>query len=180
MFELHRAKKDWEYFEKENIKDIRWVPFHPEDHELRFYQFMFPIIEKTRMEDWEEIRDHYEIKIDGKWKHICIWELITRDEEGNLKVYSRPYWHARWEYEEAIRPDFDCIEWIIFEDDEWEYHVATSRSPSWNVCEEFFVNEYRRLSEEWAERGYRWFYDELERRTFTHIEDKPFLDLSNY
>jgi hypothetical protein len=33
---------------------------------------------------------------------------------------------------------------------------------------------------EWAdkEEWYAWFYDELEKRTFTHIEHKPFLDLS--
>lgn len=169
MFELHKAKTN-------EVKDIRWVVFHPEDHELRFYQFMFPIREHQREDG---IRDYYEIKINGRWKQICIWEMIYRDEDGKLGIYRRPYWHSRWEYEEEVHmSSFDCVEWIIFQDDEWDMFVATSRSTSWNVYETFFINEYQRLLKENDGNIWSWFYDELEKRTFTHIEYKPFLDLT--
>lgn len=168
MFELHKAKTD-------EVKDIRWVPFHPEDHELRFYEFMFPVREHQREDG---IRDYYEIKVNWEWEQICIWDLIYKDKDWKVGFYTRAYRHSRWEYDKVELCSFDCVDWIVFQDDEWDMYLAESRSTSWNVYETFFINEYQRLLKENDGNIWSWFYDELEKRTFTHIEHKPFLDLT--
>ena len=74
---------------------------------------------------------------------------------------------------------FDWIEWAIIQDDEWDMYLVTSRWSSWVVYETFFIQEYHRLQEEYANKDSMiWFYDELEKRTFTNIEHKDFIDLT--
>ena len=177
MFALHRAKRNWRYFKKEDIKDIWGVVFEPDNHELRFYQMMFDI---RAVENAWWLIDHYEMKVDGEWKHICIWDLIVRWKDGKDRFYTRDYWHARWEFDQVYSMYwFDCVEWIIIQDDEWDMYLVRSRWTSWYVYETFFIQEYHRLQDEYAEKdSMDWFYDELEKRTFTHIEHKEFLDLT--
>lgn len=170
-------------FLKENEKEVlRAVFFEPYKHELRFYQFMFDI---EPHKNWRWVLDWYTLKSWDEELELKEWDVILIDEFDHRKpkIVSKEEILDKYIRDERKQltsfSSFDCSTWIIIQDDEWEMHVVTSRSTWWNVYETYFIEQYQKLQEERAESwDYSWFYDELEKRTFTDIEDKPFIDLT--
>lgn len=156
---------------------MRGVVFEPDDHELRFYQYLFDIVERT----WEWKHSHWELKCWDEWKKIEEGDVICIDMFRHRQPYIIPAdviaenWINK-KYSTRFPSEFE----FIFKDNEWEYHIAESRGSSWMIYEDFFQQEFEQLDEECEEEDdWSWFYQELEKRTFTYIKDFEFLDLSN-
>ena len=164
------------FVNKEDRNDVMWgVIFNPENHELRFYQEMFNIITTVH----PDMTKTYKIELDKEWIPIKDWDVIFRTKDWKEYIAEHEWVVRNCDRMPFSFCSFDCVTWLIFQDEEWEMYVAESRWTSWNVYEGFFIQEYQRLMKEYADKdSYAWFYDELEKRTFTHIERKPFLDLS--
>lgn len=159
---------------------MRGVVFEPDDHELRFYQFPFEIREKK---NWWGVVTGYELYNWSKWLELNPWDVIYLNEfdHHNPAIVKADVISENWErkrYSSRFPSEFE----YVFKDNEWEYHIAESRWSSWPIFEDYFIEAYRDLDEEFNEdenaaRSY--FYKILEKRTCTYIKDFEFLDLSN-
>lgn len=175
MFEPFKNKKD----EKEII---RAIVFEPSKHEIRFYEYMIWKIRITINEKW--FLESYEFFDWDQWQLIKEWDILVNDT-----VY---YWdphrfHIETDYinenyermKEWSLPFIDSVKWVIIQENGWYMSVVKSRSTWHVVYETFFIEQYHNLVDELEQWfNYDSFYDELEKRTFTQIEELPFIDLT--
>ena len=169
---------------KENEKDIiRAIVFEPSKHELRFYEFMLWELREYKNNWW--VLQWYEFFDWVDWQLIKEWDILVNDtiEYGDPHTYHIVTNMIKENYEHmepGSLPFINSHKWVIIQDDEWEMYVVTSRSTGHVVYETFFIEQYHQLVDEvnkyWLE--YDSFYNELEKRTFTDIEDMPFIDLT--